>query len=94
MVSRVSPVKVVDDVGGVRAESAGVVAFVRFDDIDQVVGHSFEIPGGRFGGADVHVAKHLCRVDADELDGQLLRKLHGQRRLAAGGGAHDQERAH
>jgi len=44
------------------------------------------------GGADIHAAKHQCRINADQLQRQLLYQLHRRTSLAAGSGAHQEYR--
>jgi len=42
----------------------------------------------RLGGTNIHVAKHLRRIDTDQLERKATSKLEGERRLAAGRRAH------
>ena len=76
---------------GIVAESRGRVALFRRDQVDQPVRKARQRRRVGLGGADVHVAKHLRRIDADDVAGQSRREFEGQRGLAAGGGADEED---
>ena len=73
------------------AERGRGVGFGGVDDVDQVMRRARQGRGVRFGGADVHVAKHQCRIDADEFHRQVSRQFHRDIGLAAGGRSHQKD---
>jgi hypothetical protein len=75
----------------VAAELRRRIAFFGRDQVDQPVREARQRRGVGLGGADVHVAEHLRRIDADDVAGKARGKLEGQRGLAAGGGADQQD---
>ena len=80
-----------DETHGIRAEPCRGVRLGRVEEVDEVMRHGAPLVGARLGGADVHSAVHLCRVDAHDLDGQARRDLHREERLAAGRRTHQQD---
>ena len=52
----------------IGTEAGGRVGVRWIDQVDQVVREFGECCGVRLGRADVHVTKHLRRIDADQLD--------------------------
>src|SRR5262252_455717 len=52
------------------------------------------LPGRGLGGADIHAAVDLRRVDAHHLEGEAARELERHRGLAARGGTQEQYRLH
>jgi hypothetical protein len=67
-----------------RRETRGRIALLRRDQVDQAVREARQRRRIGLGGADVHVAEYLRRIDADDIAGKARRQFEGQRRLAAG----------
>ena len=75
----------------IGAELRRRVAFGRVDDVDQVVRHAAPLGPARLGGADIHAAEYLRRIDADDLDREIPRQLERDRALAARGRPHQKD---
>ena len=75
----------------VGAETGGGIAFFRRNEVDQAVRVTCQRVAVRFGGADIHVAENLRRIDTDQFDGKTVSQRHGDRRLARGGRTHEQD---
>ena len=79
-----SPAKLVlDGADGTRAELAGGIALVRIHQVEEVMRHPRALGRAGLGGADVHAAVDLRRVDRDYLERILLGELQREARLAA-----------
>jgi hypothetical protein len=61
----------------------GRVALLGRDQVDQAVREARQRRRVGLGGADVHVAEHLRRIDADDVAGKACGQFEGQRGLAA-----------
>ena len=77
---------------GILAEASGRVTIGGVEDIDQMMGRGRERLAIGFGGADVHVAVHLRRVDAYDFDLEARCQVHGNTGLPRCGGTHQQDR--
>ena len=72
---------------GQRQKRAQAKLFTRFQEIDQVVGSSFELCCGWFGRTYVHVLIDLTAIGVDDLAAESLAQLNCQGRLSHCGGA-------
>ncbi len=72
---------------GQRQKRAQAKLFKRFQEIDQVVGSSFELCCGWFGRTYVHVLIDLTAIGVDDLAAESLAQLNCQGRLSHCGGA-------
>ena len=75
----------------IGAEAGGGIAFFRRNEVDQAVRVTGQRGAIRLGGADIHVAENLRRIDADQFDRKAVGQRHGDRRLARRGRAHEQD---
>jgi hypothetical protein len=62
----------------IGAKLGGRVALFRRDQVDQPVRKARQCRRVGFGGADVHVAEHLRRIDADDIAGEVRRQFESQ----------------
>jgi len=76
---------------GIGAKTRGGVALLGRYDVDQVVRADRAFRPRGLGRADVHVAVHQRRVDADDLDRQGLRERKRTGSLATGGGTEQEQ---
>jgi len=82
------------EIGGtlrIRDEARRRVRLRGIDDVDQVMRHLRALVERRLGGADVHAAIYLRRIDGDDLAVQVLRERHRQRALARRRRAHQED---
>ncbi len=55
-----------DEPQRIRAKLGGGIRFGGIDDVDQMMRRHRAFVGGRLGGADIHLAIHERRIDADD----------------------------
>ncbi len=77
--------------GRVAREPGGIVAVVGLDDVHQVVMDRAALRLRGLGGADVHPAIDLARVDAHHLDRPALGERHGHAGLSHARRTEDRE---
>ena len=63
----------------------------RIDDVEQVMRHARPVGGGRLGGADVHAAIHLRRIDGDDFAVEASCQVERERALARSRRTHQQD---
>ena len=83
-----------DQAQRIGAETSRGIRLRGIHDVDQVVGHALACGRVGLGGADVHAAIDLRRIDAHDFHRQSLGKGQGRRRLAARRGAEQEDRLH
>ena len=74
----------------IAAEGCRGITFFRRDQVDQAVRKARQRRRIGLGGADVHVAEHLRRVDADDVAGKARGEFKSQGGLAAGRGSDEE----
>jgi hypothetical protein len=80
-----------DGFAGEPAVVAGGAGLVRLEDVDEVVGDAGALGERGLCGADLHAAIDGDGVATDDLAGEALGEGEGERGLAAGGGAGDDD---